>query len=644
MRLVEKLKEKSRSKKFIINCTYFTLYTIFCFSIYQNIKGQQFFSNEKYQNANLLSLTPNESIEVIPNLKTDCLYKYQIPFTHDESINISDFKYDIKTNKIYTVEIQNADSSNSYFSITFPEPAELKKINFSCNKEIKLPLDAYSNPQSRQYGLPQKYCKIFLLISISICLSVYFIVNLINKIIKTVAIKYLIFNILLGIGFIIVLPPYISPDEGYHVNTAYDFSNILLGKDSYKNSSKLLMRNCDRKIFPPETTKKLNTIENISAVYKKPHNYKKYYPYLISSFQNEVTSDEDYHEINGRIADRKRYIYYVPHALGITLARIMNWNQFILYYLSCFFALTFNTLILFIAYIKTKCKNPLFYFLGMGALLIQQMSHFTYDGMIYTLAMGFIIFYISYYQKKNTSDLIFSIIYLLLLYPAKNHIYISLSLIFLTPYLTQIKNLFIKNKRIFITTFLTILSIFFILYIHYINTNPSLYAICYRNVFDSYQISNTTTNILVHPISYVLKIFSTSNEILLPKLLELINLHIIETLDSFIIIPYLYLLYRTLIQKETYLADRKLKIMLAIIIFIVFNGILYGMYLSEGAKAIIDRVPARYFIGILIPIFLVFNTPKIRLGKEYDESELIFHSTILLNFLLLIDLFLIIIR
>ena len=63
---------------------------------------------------------------------------------------------------------------------------------------------------------------------------VYVVTNILNNKIKSLAVKYLIFKILLGTAFIIVNPAFNIPDERVHFNTAYNISNILMGKGYYE--------------------------------------------------------------------------------------------------------------------------------------------------------------------------------------------------------------------------------------------------------------------------------------------------------------------------------------------------------------------------------------------------------------------------
>ena len=82
------------------------------------------------------------------------------------------------------------------------------------------------------------------------------------------------------------------------------------------------------------------------------------------------------------------------------------------------------------------------------------MGHFTYDGTIYALSLGFIVLFFSYYEKRKISDLVLSIIYLSLLWNAKGHLYMPLGLLYFALLdFGKIKTL-ITKKRIIILSIL----------------------------------------------------------------------------------------------------------------------------------------------------------------------------------------------
>ena len=473
MKFIDNIKEKSKSKKIIVDCLFVFFSIFFCYWLYQEIKGIQIYSDINQGLNHYIELNAGEELTLSPNIKTDKLWQLHFPISSDDELNDKDFICDSKI--LHVEQIHNKEDGISYAVIKFPEPNNEKLFKVKFSKDVKIYCNESNIVLTKQYGLPSKLCNLFILGFLAIMIFVYVVTNILNNKIKSLAVKYLIFNILLGTAFIIVNPAFNIPDERIHFNTAYNISNILMGKGSYEENNGLLIRECDNRIYPAEISDNPLFTGHLFDFWEKK-DYKKFYTYSFPNILSKKFSTDEV-LIHSAITDyKKRFIYYIPHTIGICLSRLLNFNQYELYYFSCFLALIFNTLILFIAFYKTKCKNILFYFFSLGAYVFQQMGHFTYDGTIYSLSIGFIVFFFSYYEKRKISDLILSIIYLSLLWNAKGHLYMPLGLLYFSLLdFGKVRKLITKKRllTISIISFAVLLGF----YLYYTIKHPENFAV-----------------------------------------------------------------------------------------------------------------------------------------------------------------------
>lgn len=636
MKFIDNIKEKSKSKKFIVDCLFVFFSIFFCYWLYQEIKGIQIYSDINQGLDNFIELKAGEELTLSPNIKTDKLWQLHFPISSDDELNDKDFICDSKI--LHVEQIHNKEDDISFAVIKFPEPNNEKLFKVKFSKDVKIYCNESNIVLTKQYGLPSKLCNLFILGFLAIMIFVYVVTNILNNKIKSLAVKYLIFNILLGTAFIIVNPAFNIPDERVHFNTAYNISNILMGKGSYEENNGLLIRECDNRIYPAEISDNPLFTRQLFEFWEKK-DYKKFYTY---SFPNILSKNFSTDEvlIHSDITDyKKRFIYYIPHTIGICLSRLLNFNQYELYYFSCFLALIFNTIILFIAFYKTKCKNILFYFFSLGAYVFQQMGHFTYDGTIYSLSIGFIVLFFSYYEKRKISDLVLSIIYLSLLWNAKGHLYMPLGLLYFSLLdFGKVRKL-ITKKRLLIISIISF-AVLLGFYLYYTIKHPENFAV-HTGQHQEGVYCGTLAGFIRNPISTLTKIIVSINVTFSHFVGPFFNLSLGLTefySCSLLISLNFILIYFILISKSTQLYNKKIKIIIFIILLITIVGSYCGMYIGwEVNNVIILGVSGRYIIPVGIPIYIIFNSEKFRKSETKDNSKLLFYSTVYISFFTVIN-------
>lgn len=636
MKFIDNIKEKSKSKKFIVDCLFVFFSIFFCYWLYQEIKGIQIYSDINQGLNHYIELNAGEELTLSPNIKTDKLWQLHFPISSDDELNDKDFICDSKI--LHIEQIHNKEDGISYAVIKFPEPNNEKLFKVKFSKDVKIYCNESNIVLTKQYGLPSKLCNLFILGFLAIMIFVYVVTNILNNKIKSLAVKYLIFNILLGTAFIIVNPAFNIPDERVHFNTAYNISNILMGKGSYEENNGLLIRECDNRIYPAEISDNPLFTRQLFEFWDTK-DYKKFYTYSFPNILSKKFSTDEV-LIHSDITDyKKRFIYYIPHTIGICLSRLLNFNQYELYYFSCFLALIFNTIILFIAFYKTKCKNILFYFFSLGAYVFQQMGHFTYDGTIYALSIGFIVLFFSYYEKRKISDLVLSIIYLSLLWNAKGHLYMPLCLLYFSLLdFGKVRKLITKKRllTISIISFAVLLGF----YLYYTIKHPENFAV-HTGQHQEAVYCGTLAGFIRNPISTLFNIIVSINFDFLNLFTVLLNFTfgLYEFYISiFLIIVNLFLIYYILKDETTILYNYKMKIIVFIIIILVLFGSYYGMYVGwEISDFRIFGVQGRYLIPVGIPIYMIFNSEKFRKSETKDNSKLLFYSTVYISFFTVIN-------
>lgn len=571
-----------------------------------------------------------------PNIKTDKLWQLHFPISSDDELNDKDFIYDSKI--LHIEQIHNKEDGISYAVIKFPEPNNEKLFKVKFSKDVKIYCNESNIVLTKQYGLPSKLCNLFILGFLAIMIFVYVVTNILNNKIKSLAVKYLIFNILLGTAFIIVNPAFNIPDERVHFNTAYNISNILMGKGSYEENNGLLIRECDNRIYPAEISDNPLFTRQLFEFWDTK-DYKKFYTYSFPNILSKKFSTDEI-LIHSDITDYKnRFIYYVPHTIGICLSRLLNFNQYELYYFSCFLALIFNTIILFIAFYKTKCKNVLFYFFSLGAYVFQQMGHFTYDGTIYSLSIGFIVFFFSYYEKRKISDLILSIIYLSLLWNAKGHLYMPLGLLYFSLLdFGKVRKLITKKRllTISIISFAVLLGF----YLYYTIKHPENFAV-HKGQHQEAVYCGTTAGFIRNLISTFFTIVLSINYDFIHICGSFFN-YSLGTYQFyscvFIIMINFILIFNILKDNTKVIYDKKVLRYMIFIFTIVLFGSYYGMYVGwEISDFRILGVKGRYLIPVGIPIYMIFNSEKFRKSEAKDNSKLLFYSTVYISFFIVIN-------
>ncbi|MDY2844500.1 MAG: DUF2142 domain-containing protein, partial [Treponema sp.] len=400
--------------------------------LFQKIKVMQFFSDVNLNNGKYEEVHSGIEKTVAVKLRTDSLSALYIPFECNEEIFGTDFDVKIagKDNVVFSKKVDGKAGETKFLILSFPKATSFSSINILCNKNV-IYISSNGFIQSKQYGVPLKFQFFFVFAYIIFITLAYLLFLLINNFIKNFAGKYFLYAILLGCTCIVIWPAFNIPDERVHFNTANYYANIIMGIQNFSPETTpnyILFRECDNLIYPKEFSEKKEFTRDTSEFWEVK-DLKKYYSFAFPSILKK-TSNTYIKNTKKEVIEVKKSLYFVPHVLGVMFFRIINANQYVLYYGTCLFALIWNALIVAIALFKTKCKNILFFFLALNPAILQSMCHFSYDGAIFAIAISFILYFLSFYKTENKIDLMLSVVCWLVLIPAKSHLYTLLGLIY----------------------------------------------------------------------------------------------------------------------------------------------------------------------------------------------------------------------
>ncbi len=330
---------------------------------------------------------------------------------------------------------------------------------------------------------------------------------------------------------------------------------------------------------------------------------------------------------------------YIPYAVGISIARLLNLNAYVTFFMGRFsmFLLAFVWMIFLYKKIPHPFK-PILFFVFSIPMFIHQITGYNYDATQYMMGFSLFVFLLNLLQKRKLSSLdltALGVTFLLFLI-MKLSFEPMLLLIFLISYQKIDKKLFGYVKKMFfimaiiLAGYFLIKSTFFISATHYTHhpkgVNPTL----------------QTQYILNHPIKY-LQIFTQSS-------VHLAKFHLQGLIGIFGWLDYSmdWWVYILFIGTGIYLvctiklgSKERLKLWQIVIVFgsvfltYAFMMTIFYLNWKVVGSQVIDGTQGRYFISLL---------PFLLLGLVHLKAKTSLSVKIPgIKFLLVLVLFLIIV-
>ena len=203
---------------------------------------------------------------------------------------------------------------------------------------------------------------------------------------------FMIILVVLGVMYSAVFPPATVPDEFYHFESSYKYSDYLMLKDPQADA--LPMRADDKTML--DASQKDLTYQSYTTVKDNLS--------LLSTDSTEVTVTP----LNAFGFDTNPPQLKIPSALGITLARLLDLGSYPLFYLGRLFNFLFFALLAFFAVKITPVAKKAFMAISLLPMTLHITSSFSYDAGI--LGLSFLLIALclkAIYSKERVATRVF---------------------------------------------------------------------------------------------------------------------------------------------------------------------------------------------------------------------------------------------
>lgn len=272
--------------------------------------------------------------------------------------------------------------------------------------------------ETKDYWMKDMYY-ILSIFSLTVFLLVFLILKL-NIFKMNLEYIFAISVLLLGLGYMLVLPPLSAPDEVGHYISSYRLSNTLLFKQAVYEDGHVLIRACDLFLedintdYMPEgkgTEEEPFMKKNISSKgvvlgqLLTQDTYKRIRDNEISRYK--VMESEDMNKlyaISYHPPVNTTPIVYLPQATGISIARILDLNSIALVYMGRAFNLIFFIIAVFFAIKIIPLGKEILFGISLLPMTLHLVSSFSYDTGIIAFIFLFIAYILHLCYKKSRID------------------------------------------------------------------------------------------------------------------------------------------------------------------------------------------------------------------------------------------------
>ncbi|MCD8075014.1 MAG: DUF2142 domain-containing protein [Lachnospiraceae bacterium] len=184
---------------------------------------------------------------------------------------------------------------------------------------------------------------------------------------------YIALFFLMGLAYLLVFLPYVSPDEPSHFASAYRVSNLLLGKTGLTSGDRLLMRAEDFVLYGLDE-------EALSS---------EYYMQVTEEFRF-FASDQSYVIADGAMVTNAIFSYIVP-GIGIALARMLHMSGTMTFLMGRLANLIFFTAVLRFLMKKIPFGRTALFAIAMMPMTLHMAASYSYDVMTFGFVTLFVV-------------------------------------------------------------------------------------------------------------------------------------------------------------------------------------------------------------------------------------------------------------
>ena len=440
-----------------------------------------------------------------------------------------------------------------------------------------------------------------------------------------VHLSFLFIVLALGFVYMQVFIGLSAPDEPSHYISSYKLSSSLMGIKAVDDKGYVLLY--EDSVYLEDSFKL--TEESLKAA----HDWKK------NTTQYGIDKNSTY--ISRHIPVNTSPLIYLPQALGMSLARILNLSAVTMIDFAKFFNLLFFALLMAYSIKILPFGKYIVYGLSLLPMTLHLAASMSYDALIialYTLFISKILALSRSSAKVKIKDIAFLCIIIAICGPCK--IVYSLLVLF---YFIIPRSKFKKLSHYLLGFTAVFLSMFLAMYLVNAATIASYTSLESGQEFGNVKQSYGLIEVLTWP-SLLIKMFYNT------FLYEVDNYHMgfigasLGNLDEILSIPYAIVCCYSLGLVALSLNDKNnLKPLEKIWMLLVCLGVIFGLELSmlvawtDRNSKIIEGVQGRYFIPIATPLLMTLNTKYIDI--KFDINTVVIHSFVFMQAYGLIRLF-----
>lgn len=462
------------------------------------------------------------------------------------------------------------------------------------------------------YGLRYLNCGNLKILYVALCilLCIFVIVCYWLIAVKCWSVERFYVPVALLLGFIIqfVITVYGVPDEPWHMDTAYKYSNMLLFIPDTGEEGKIYKRRCDVEMGDMLA----NDLESNS-----------YYQLL----ERTLEKDENKELIAVSYVDTTNLVpgvFFLPAAVGISIGRILYMPAMLTFQLGRICNLIIFVLLVWYAVRIIPFGKNLFGMLGLLPIAIQQAASASYDAMINGIIFLFVAmcFKMEDRQSWNKRNLLILCLLAVMIVSVKGGVYFPVLFLLCMPF--KRKNKGQTNKKVFYQRMILLagggIAIFSALLIKYMPTVKwILMSLTKTGEGEDYY---TLQYVLKHPLEVICLFWNTLMEIgdthFRGMLGGMLSWHNVKVNWIFIIMLLIGLLLLSHVEGDRYYGGKKQKILLIsagmFSVLLIMASMMFACTTLNATHIL--GLQGRYYLALAPLAFLTVTTSMVHVKKE----------------------------
>lgn len=444
---------------------------------------------------------------------------------------------------------------------------------------------------------------------------------------KTLPRFYLIILLLMGTMYSAVFLPGTAPDEPYHYESSFYYSNLITGHTN--EDSLLVMRETDIKFENDALTTVMD---------------KKSYQSVRQALTDSSSNDFETTSIDGQTKSLPQTRIF--SAIGISLGQLFGLNGTLTFYLGRLFNFMCFALLAFAAYKITPVGKMLFAAITLLPMTLHITSSYSYDATIIGLSLLLIALCLKgiYSEQKCSQKLLVAIpVVTFFLAPCKVLYALSALLVFLIPNsnfsskkFAHIYKFGLMGLALFAVCIFKLPDLLNMAGVSPTNTDPTSDGLEHRGEESGHYHALST--LISSPLSAIFIFVNTINQ----KFDFYLNTFLggflgwfqpeIKT-PWFFILLFLGILFYTARKSDidSIIPSKKTKVVFAVLSFLMYTAVVMSMLLgwTFDTELAAEGVQGRYFLPFAPLLFLLFRTKNTR--RSEDSSPIVLLSLFALN-------------